>query len=391
MKKLLVILLLLICSLTYGQVVTTRTVKIPNASLPFIDNIPFNTKIINSATSKEYITLMPLSGIKSLSTCILGTEIVENGANSFKYGNDSIGTTSGYVNLARFYSTINSFGTAINSNIGDFEEPLTFSTGLTRVGNVITNNITQYTNAHARASIAFTTGNAAYDGGTGILSIPANISDLTNDLGFISEYIETDPTIYSWAKSLTKPTYTKNEIGLDSVVNHKQWYSGFHPTTTAGYGLPDYPIVTPIDTINLIYKITGDSLHYLRADGSKVLLVNDVLSGTYSPILVYINSIASLTLTKAVYQKVGNIVHVMVSCSYTSSGTSATFSIALPFASTDSSVNLPCGTGSLEAGGSYITAYVYAQPSSNTVKVTWDSSSGSVSGNISVSFDYSIN
>ena len=44
------------------------------------------------------------------------------------------------------------FGSAANSATTDFEVPLTFSTGLTRTGNTITNNITQYTDALARAA-----------------------------------------------------------------------------------------------------------------------------------------------------------------------------------------------------------------------------------------------
>lgn len=42
-------------------------------------------------------------------------------------------------------------------------------------------------------------------------SIPSKTSDLTNDSGFI--VTETDPTVPSWAKSPTKPTYTAQEVG----------------------------------------------------------------------------------------------------------------------------------------------------------------------------------
>lgn len=43
------------------------------------------------------------------------------------------------------------------------------------------------------------------------LGIPTKTSDLTNDSGFISQ--ETDPTVPSWAKAPTKPTYTAGEVG----------------------------------------------------------------------------------------------------------------------------------------------------------------------------------
>ena len=47
--------------------------------------------------------------------------------------------------------------------------------------------------------------------------IPYKTSELTNDVGFISSYTETDPTVPAWAKSSTKPTYTADEVGALSV------------------------------------------------------------------------------------------------------------------------------------------------------------------------------
>ena len=43
--------------------------------------------------------------------------------------------------------------------------------------------------------------------------IPTKVSDLTNDSGFITGYTETDPTVPSWAKAPSKPTYTAAEVG----------------------------------------------------------------------------------------------------------------------------------------------------------------------------------
>ena len=42
-------------------------------------------------------------------------------------------------------------------------------------------------------------------------AIPTKTSDLTNDSGFITG--ESDPTVPSWAKQSTKPTYTASEVG----------------------------------------------------------------------------------------------------------------------------------------------------------------------------------
>lgn len=45
--------------------------------------------------------------------------------------------------------------------------------------------------------------------------IPSKTSDLTNDSGFITT--ETDPTVPSWAKASTKPSYTASEVGAVST------------------------------------------------------------------------------------------------------------------------------------------------------------------------------
>ena len=43
--------------------------------------------------------------------------------------------------------------------------------------------------------------------------MPTKVSDLTNDSGFITSYTETDPTVPSWAKESSKPSYTASEVG----------------------------------------------------------------------------------------------------------------------------------------------------------------------------------
>ncbi len=49
-----------------------------------------------------------------------------------------------------------------------------------------------------------------------VAAIPTNVSQLTNDAGFISN--ETDPTVPDWAKQPEKPTYTAEEVGALSSV-----------------------------------------------------------------------------------------------------------------------------------------------------------------------------
>jgi hypothetical protein len=68
-----------------------------------------------------------------------------------------------------------------------------------------------------------------------IPTVPTKTSDLTNDSGFITGFTESDPTVPAWAKEASKPTYTKNEVGLANVDNVKQ-YSANNP--------PPYPVTS---------------------------------------------------------------------------------------------------------------------------------------------------
>lgn len=65
--------------------------------------------------------------------------------------------------------------------------------------------------------------------------IPTKVSELTNDKNYLTSYTETDPTVPSWAKASTKPSYTKSEVGLGNVDNVKQ-YSANNP--------PPYPVTS---------------------------------------------------------------------------------------------------------------------------------------------------
>lgn len=48
---------------------------------------------------------------------------------------------------------------------------------------------------------------------------PTKISELINDSGFITSYTETDPTVPSWAKASTKPSYTASEVNAAPSIH----------------------------------------------------------------------------------------------------------------------------------------------------------------------------
>lgn len=70
--------------------------------------------------------------------------------------------------------------------------------------------------------------------------VPTKVSDLTNDSGFITS--ESDPTVPSWAKQATKPTYTASEVGAvptSRTVNGKALSSNISLSASDVGALPN--------------------------------------------------------------------------------------------------------------------------------------------------------
>lgn len=70
-------------------------------------------------------------------------------------------------------------------------------------------------------------GTSVVSSGVAAVTVPTDTGDLTNGAGFITT--ETDPTVPSWAKAVSKPSYTFSEIGST-------------PSTLSGYGITDAKI-----------------------------------------------------------------------------------------------------------------------------------------------------
>ena len=45
------------------------------------------------------------------------------------------------------------------------------------------------------------------------ITVPTKVSELTNDSGYLTSFTETDPTVPTWAKAESKPSYTASEVG----------------------------------------------------------------------------------------------------------------------------------------------------------------------------------
>ena len=66
-------------------------------------------------------------------------------------------------------------------------------------------------------------------------TVPTKVSAFTNDAGYITGYTETDPTVPSWAKAASKPSYTASEVGAvptSRTVNGKKLSSNITLTAS---------------------------------------------------------------------------------------------------------------------------------------------------------------
>jgi hypothetical protein len=115
----------------------------------------------------------------------------------------------------------------IKSNRGLIEQ---ITTGKVSVSDIVNNLTTNVTNKPLSAAQG-----VALKALIDAIVIPTKLSQLTNDKGYLTGYTETDPSVPAWAKSASKPTYSKSEVGLGNVDNVRQ-YSASNP--------PPYPVTS---------------------------------------------------------------------------------------------------------------------------------------------------
>lgn len=91
------------------------------------------------------------------------------------------------------------------------------------------------------------------------ITVPTKTSDLTNDSGFLTSYTETDPTVPSWAKASTKPTYTASEVGAAaSTHTHGNITNGGDITATATIASGDRIVINDESAS----KVTNSSITF---------------------------------------------------------------------------------------------------------------------------------
>lgn len=110
-------------------------------------------------------------------------------------------------------------------------------------------------------------------------SIPSKTSDLTNDSGFITGYTETDPTVPSWAKASSKPSYTASEVGAvptTRTVNGKALSANISLDASDVGALPDSTVIPTVPTNVSAFTNDAGYLTDVTIDSSVVALYTNL-------------------------------------------------------------------------------------------------------------------
>lgn len=172
----------------------------------------------------------------------------------------------------------------------------------------------------------------------------AKISNGTITLGSntitpLTSFTETDPTVPSWAKQSSKPSYTFSEIGSK-------------PTTLSGYGITDAKINSGVITLgsNTITPVTLTDTQTIS--GAKTFSTNPITIGSTSGLSVNSSSYIDIGDARLVYDPSARALHVTMR-----SGTSETIGlyadgfVSAGGATTDSGLKFVALTGNQTVNG----------------------------------------
>ena len=145
-------------------------------------------------------------------------------------------------------------------------------------------------------------------------TVPTNVSAFTNDAGYLTSYTETDPTVPSWAKQSTKPTYAYSEItntpDLSSFITNTVNDLVYYYTKSETYTQTEVNnLIAAIKTIT--YEIvsslpTASSTTYFNSSKTVYMLAISGGSGTdYYDEYITVRSGSEGSYTYA-WEKIGN-------------------------------------------------------------------------------------
>lgn len=229
-----------------------------------------------------------------------GITIEYSTSNGWSYNEVTVDTT--VVDTYSSTGTHAISGTGVAAALGTLDSSISETTGQAISAITITNGkITGSSkvsvgdanqNAFSNVKVGSTTISA--DTTTDTLELAASglvtlTPDATNDKVTISaSYTETDPTVPSWAKASTKPTYTASEVGAvptSRTVNGKALSSDITLSASDVSALPDSTVI-PQGTVTSVATGTGLTGGTITAsgtislDGTYGLTTSDITTGT---------------------------------------------------------------------------------------------------------------
>jgi hypothetical protein len=166
------------------------------------------------------------------------------------------------------------------NTFNDKEHALVFSTGLSRIGNTITNTITQYTDSLARAAISLTTtgtsGAATYNSTTGVLNVPNYATSLT---GYVPYTGATGDVNLGTHNILAfGGTFSSSISAVATNVSNAYIYRGFDYTGT--YTIAALGQTNSNEGYLLVSDNTGNVSTFIQGNG--YTKINDSTYNSYS-------------------------------------------------------------------------------------------------------------
>lgn len=193
-----------------------------SSSDSFIKNKPsIPTKTSDLTNDSGFVNATEAAAAAPVKSVNGRTGVVTGLQDQLTFDNQPIENSTNPVTSGGIYAAFLQAMADVEQEITDVESQIPTHTH--ELSNDGEDGTSRYVEAQELANVA-TTGD--YQDLQNTPAIPTQTSDLTNDSGFISS--ESDPTVPSWAKQSTKPTYTYDEVGAqqEPLIVHATKISG---------------------------------------------------------------------------------------------------------------------------------------------------------------------
>lgn len=211
------------------------------SSLSYITASDIPTNVSDFTNDAGYITSASLPTVNNSTITIkvnsdaLGDTFTTNASSNktINLGLSAVAISGSYTDLSDkpTIPTVNNATLTIKKNTSDTGTTFTANASSDVVANLGLHTVAtsgSYTDLSSKPTIPTSTSNLTNDSGFITSSdIPTNVSSFTNDAGYLTSYTETDPTVPSWAKASSKPSYDLDEVADGSTRK----LSNYVPTT----------------------------------------------------------------------------------------------------------------------------------------------------------------